>query len=54
MQYICLSCGHIYDEALGDPDHGIPPGTLFADLPENWQCDFCGADKSFFAPEDEA
>jgi rubredoxin len=24
---MCLICGWIYDEATGDPEHGIAPGT---------------------------
>ena len=27
MKYVCDVCGYEYDEALGDPDHGIAPGT---------------------------
>lgn len=53
MRYVCLACGHIYDEELGDPAHDIAPGTAFADLPDDWQCDFCGAEKSTFVPEDD-
>jgi predicted DNA-binding WGR domain protein len=26
-KYKCLECEHIYDEAKGDPDSGIPPRT---------------------------
>ena len=26
-QYECDLCGYIYDEAGGDPDNGIAPGT---------------------------
>ena len=26
-KYMCLICGHIYDEAFGDPDTGIAPGN---------------------------
>ena len=25
--YICNACGYIYNEADGDPDGGLPPGT---------------------------
>ena len=32
-KYVCDVCGWEYDEALGDPDNGIEPGTRFADLP---------------------
>ena len=26
-KFECVICGYIYDEELGDPDDGIPPGT---------------------------
>lgn len=45
----CGTCGDIYDEAEGLPDFGIPPGTLFRDLPEDWVCPLCGATKSSFS-----
>ena len=41
----CFFCGYIYDEALGDPDTGIPPGTKWEDVPPNWTCPDCGARK---------
>jgi len=47
-KYHCLECEHIYDEAKGDPDSGIAPGTRWADIPEDWSCPICGAPKSFF------
>lgn len=47
-QYICSVCGYVYDEAAGAPDDGINPGTLWADLPEDWACPLCGAAKSEF------
>ena len=28
-KYVCEVCGWVYDEALGDPEHGIAPGTKF-------------------------
>ena len=28
-KYICTVCGYIYDEAVGDPDNGVPAGTKF-------------------------
>ena len=49
----CRTCGYLYDEAAGDPDHGIAPGTAFADLPPDWNCPFCGSDKQHFAPEED-
>lgn len=30
-KYVCKVCGWIYDEALGDPDNGIAPGTKWED-----------------------
>lgn len=47
-QYLCEPCGYIYDEAKGDPDGGIPPGTKFADIPDDWVCPVCGATKADF------
>ena len=47
-KYHCLECEHIYDEAKGDPDSGIPPGTRWMDIPVDWSCPICGAPKSFF------
>jgi len=47
-KYECTICGYVYDPAAGDPDHGIKPGTLFADLPDDWVCPLCGAAKDMF------
>ena len=46
--WMCLICGWIYDEAAGDPEHGIAPGTRWADVPMNWTCPECGARKEDF------
>lgn len=46
--WMCLICGWIYDEAAGDPDHGIAPGTAWVDVPMNWTCPECGARKEDF------
>jgi rubredoxin-NAD+ reductase len=48
-RFKCAYCGHIYDEAEGDPTEGIPPGTRFEDLPDDWICPECGAFKFDFA-----
>ena len=47
-KYMCLICGWIYDEALGSPDDGLPPGTRWEDVPPNWTCPECGARKDDF------
>lgn len=46
--YMCTICGYIFDEAQGDPEHGIAPGTRWEDIPENWKCPECGAMKEDF------
>ena len=46
--WMCLICGWIYDESAGDPEHGIAPGTSWADIPMNWTCPECGARKEDF------
>lgn len=45
-QFYCQTCGHVYDEALGNPDAHIAPGTRWEDLPQDWCCPDCGAPKS--------
>lgn len=45
----CLACPYIYDPAAGDPDSGIPLGTKFEDLPDDWICPVCGVPKTQFA-----
>ena len=47
-KYVCEICGHVYDEAAGDPEHGVAPGTKFEDLPADWTCPHCGVDKDNF------
>jgi rubredoxin len=47
-KYECVICGYIYDEAEGIPEDGIPPGTLWKDIPEDWECPDCGISKSEF------
>jgi rubredoxin len=47
-QYVCTVCGYVYDEAQGIPEDGIAPGTKWEDIPEDWVCPVCGADKSLF------
>nr|WP_315235504.1 FAD-dependent oxidoreductase [uncultured Albidiferax sp.] len=49
-QYICRACGLIYDEEKGDPDSGLAPGTLFANISDDWSCPLCGVTKSDFEP----
>jgi rubredoxin len=50
MKYKCILCGYIYAPAVVEPDNGVEPGTAFADLPDDWVCPDCGADKDQFEP----
>jgi len=45
---MCLICGHVYDEAAGDPGNGVAPGTRWEDVPLSWGCPSCGAGKEDF------
>lgn len=47
-RYECQVCGYIYDPAAGDPDAGVPTGTAFEELPDDWVCPVCGVNKSQF------
>jgi glutamate synthase domain-containing protein 2/rubredoxin len=44
VRFQCSVCAHIYDEKL--------EGTSWGDLPDDWVCPICGADKSYFEPMD--
>ena len=40
MKYVCTVCGYVYDEEV----EGVP----FSELPEDWTCPLCGAEKAMF------
>jgi len=50
-RYICSVCGYTYDPGTGVPDSGINAGTRFEDLPSEWSCPICSADKAKFEKE---
>lgn len=50
-RYLCEPCGYVYDPKVGDPDHDIPAGTAFEDLPDDWVCPWCGLGKEVFVKE---
>ena len=50
QKYVCTVCGWVYDPEEGDPGNGIEPGTLFEDLPDDFLCPVCSAEKNQFAP----
>ncbi len=47
--YTCNICGFQYNPEEGDPALGIPPGTPFEDLPEDYRCPICNAAKDYFS-----
>ena len=53
-QYRCPVCDYVYDEDAGEPHEGFPPGTPWADVPDDWNCPDCGVrDKVDFEPVEE-
>lgn len=52
-RYVCTEpdCApYVYNPAEGDPTQGIPPGTPFEDLPDDWICPRCQGPKANFIP----
>lgn len=47
-RYVCTVCGYVYDEAAGCPENGVPAGTKWADVPDDFVCPMCGVDKTMF------
>lgn len=52
--WICVICGLVYDPVLGLPEDGIPAGTAFEDIPDDWSCPDCGCSKEDFEPYQDA
>ncbi len=49
-KYRCIICGYVYTPEKGDPENKINPGTPFKELPNDWVCPICGAEKKQFEP----
>jgi len=47
-KYVCSICGYVYDPEVGDSASGIPAGTPFENLPEDWHCPRCKQGKDKF------
>ncbi|MHB8231837.1 MAG: rubredoxin [bacterium] len=47
-KFLCDACPYVYDPEKGDPEGGIPPGTPFEDIPDDWLCPICKLDKTYF------
>ncbi len=50
-KYVCTLCTWVYDPEVGVPEMNIPAGVAFEDLPEDFVCPACMADKSAFAEQ---
>lgn len=46
--WMCLICGWVYHEELGDQESGLEPGTRWEDVPADWMCPDCGVGKDDF------
>ncbi len=51
-KYEC-PCEYVYDPETGDTQNSIKPGTLFVNLPDDWVCPLCEAEKDYFEIPDE-
>jgi len=38
----CPVCAYTFDEDVGEPREGFPPGTLWSSMPDDWVCPDCG------------
>jgi len=53
-RFRCEVCAYVYDESAGEPREGFPPGTPWANVPDDWCCPDCGVrEKVDFVPGDE-
>jgi rubredoxin len=47
-QWVCTICKWTYYTGLGLPENDIDPGTPFENLPNDFRCCECGAQKKWF------
>lgn len=48
--YQCGRCATVYDEATGEPDQDVAPGTAFGQLPPHFCCPLCDNPLTGFKP----
>lgn len=51
-KYVCTACHYVYDPEVGSPETGVPAGTAWEDVPEEWTCPLCGLGKEVFEVEE--
>jgi rubredoxin-NAD+ reductase len=49
----CITCGFIYDESKGLPSDGIPAGTAWEEISDDWLCPDCGLGKAAFTMKEK-
>ena len=49
----CKVCGFVYDPAEGCAEWQVPPGTPFAEIPDNYDCPACGCPHHSFIVLDD-
>ena len=47
-KYRCKKCKWVYDPEFSDIKGGIPANTAFEDLPADWVCPVCKAERNKF------
>ena len=52
-KYVCVVCGYEYDPTVGDGENGVPAGTAWEDVPNDWLCPLCSVGKDEFEPVEE-
>jgi len=48
VNWKCQACSYVYVAEFGNPCAGIPAGTPFEQLPDDWVCPDCGVSKAQF------
>nr|WP_309224526.1 rubredoxin [Halomicronema sp. CCY15110] len=48
-RFECMACGYTYEPTKGDDRSQIAAGVPFHEVPLNWRCPVCGAQKKRFA-----
>ena len=49
----CSQCGTVYDASMGDSELGIAAGTMFEELPNDYQCPLCEGGKEEYIEVEE-
>jgi rubredoxin len=47
-KWTCTICGYVYDPIKGYPDNSVASGTTWNDVPHDWVCPICEAQKDDF------